>query len=321
MQSYNLNYLGRIHESKNSNLKYLTPIDPVKSIVEKEFVYKCPLCGKEEYVVVGKIPINVIIDYWVNNYDFNPIADVYRNEVLEKRYCENCGLYFYNYHLPDFEQMYHELSTRISYYPSFRQEYGIATEIIEYLKPNSLLEIGAGEGSFLERVEHIVPITLGSEYNLQALDVCARKGLNMSSSDISKLEKESFDVICHFEVLEHVYNNSQFMEQTLRLLKKGGKLIIGTPDPEGILSIIGRFQLNLPPHHQFDFSKKTFDYLEKKYNLKIREYQKAELDYHHYVRYVKVLTGKELSSVDMVGFYKTQEKYTGTSHVVVFEKL
>ena len=111
------------------------------------------------------------------------------------------------------------------------------------------------------------------------------------------------------------------MKQTLRLLKKGGKLIICTPNPEGILSIIGRFQLNLPPHHQFDFSKKSFDYLAKQYNLKIYDYKKVELDYHHYARYVKVLTGKDLPSVDMVGFYKTQEKYTGTSHVVVFEKL
>ena len=320
MKSYNKNYLGRIHENKNQELKYMTPLDEVKDIKELEEVDVCPMCGKKHYVVVGNIPINVIIDYWVNSYGFNPIADIYRNKILEKRCCSNCGLYFYNYHLSDCERMYKELTLRSSYYPSFRQEYGIATEFIEDSKPKSLIEIGSGNGAFLKRIENIIPQVTGSEYNKEAFMICKNQGLDMKDEDIS-LIKEKFDVVCHFEVLEHVFNTHEFMEKTLNLLDKGGKLIIGTPDPEGISSVIGRFQLNLPPHHQFDFSRKTFDWLANKYNLNIVFYQKTELDYHHYARYVKVLTGKDLTNIDMPGFYETKKIYSGTSHVVVFEKL
>lgn len=319
MKAYNMNYLGRIHENKNQELKYLPPLSDVERIVEKETINCCPLCGEKKYIVVGKIPINVIIDNWVNSYGINPISNIYKNSILEKRYCTNCGLYFYNYHLPDFEKMYNELSTKVSYYPSYRPEYGIATECIENIKPNSLLEIGCGDGSFLERINGLVENTIGSEYNIEAQKICKDKGLTVICEDLSTI-KQKFDVICHFEVFEHVFDTCKFLDKTLGLLKKGGKLIIGTPDPEGINSIIGRFALNLPPHHQFDFSLKCFKWIAKKYNLKILNYRKTELGYHHYARYVKILTGKELEAIDILGFYETQKKYSGQSHVVVFEK-
>lgn len=321
MKAYNLNFLGRIHENKNIDYKYISPMNAIKGIKEKDEINSCPMCGDNHYIVVGNFQIKSIIDMWVNNYGFNPIADIYKDEILEKRYCSNCGLFFYNYHLPDTKEMYNELSNKISYYPEFRPEYGIATEIIEELKPESLLEIGCGNGSFLKRIEHLIPNVLGSEYNPDALNICKSKGLNVSEQKIYEMKEESFDVICHFEVLEHVFDTFEFMNQSLKLLKKGGKLIIGTPDPEGISSIIGRFQLNLPPHHQFDFSKKSLEWLASKFGLKVYQYQKTELDYHHYARYVKVLTGKELLAPDMVGFYNTKDLYSGTSHVIVFEKV
>lgn len=320
MKLYNKNFLGEKWETKQIGKKYLKPLDYVKKITKKELVCQCPLCGKNEYVVIGKFPIDMIIEYWVNNYRFNPIADVYRGEVLEKRYCENCGLYYYNYHLPDSEQMYNELSNRSNYYPLFREEYGVATEIIENLRPKSLLEIGAGNGGFLERIQHIVPKAVGSEYNPHAVKICQNKGLNMITKNIADI-KEKFDVVCNFEVLEHVFDTHKFLQQSVKLLKKGGKLIIGTPDPEGIGAITSKYQLNLPPHHQYDFSKKAFDWIAENFGLKVYDYQKLELTYRHYAKYIKILTGKELDKPDLPGFYETQKRYTGHTHVVVFEKI
>lgn len=319
MQSYNKYFLDNIFDAEKSNLKYLPPLKYLKNTQVQEH-FSCPLCNKTKYVVVGKIDVDLLISYWVEKFGFNPIADVYRHKMLEKRYCENCGLYYYNYHFPDSDEMYDLISERSNYYPNFREEFGMATEIIEKSKPKSLLEIGCGDGSFLQRIQHIVPNAVGSEYNPHAVKLCQEKGLDVVGTKIENL-KTQFDIVCNFEVLEHVYDSLNFLKQSLKLLKTGGKLIIGTPDPEGVNAYIARYQLNLPPHHHHDFSKKCFDWLCKKLNLKIVHYQKSELDYRHYASYVREITGKELGQPDMSGFYETQKRITGEFHFVVFEKL
>ena len=205
------------------------------------------------------------------------------------------------------------------YYPTFRSEYGVATEILQELKPQTLLEIGCGNGAFLDRIQHMIPMVMGSEYNTAAAEECQQRGLNVRTEDISTINIP-IDVVCHFEVLEHVFDTKKLMHDTLWLLNPGGKLIIGTPDPDGILSVNGTGILHLPPHHQFDFSKQTFEWLAEKYNLNLVDYRKTELTYHHYANYVKNLTGMPLTQPDMIGFYETQKKYTNHSHVVVFEK-
>lgn len=319
MQSYNKYFLGNKFKEAENNLKYLPPLKYLKNCKLEEH-FACPLCKKSKYLTIGNIDVDLLISYWVERYGFNPIADDYKHKVLEKRYCENCGLYFYNYHFPDSDEMYNLMSEKSNYYPNFRQVFGIATEIIEKFKPKSLLEIGCGDGSFLQRIQHLVPNAVGSEYNPHAIKLCQEKGLNVVDTKIENL-KTQFDVVCSFEVLEHVYDSLNFLKQNLKLLKTDGKLIIGTPDPEGVNAYIAKFQCNLPPHHHHDFSKKCFEWLAKKLNLKIVYYQKTELDYRHYASYVKEITGKELSQPDISGFYEAQKRLTGASHLVVFEKL
>ena len=320
MKSYNENYLVFIFPDENAGANYVPPLAYMHSIAHPHEITHCPLCGDGHYVVVGQFQIDALIDQWVARYEFNPIADVYRGKILEKRRCRECGLCFYNYHLPDSDELYERLSATGKYYPSFRSEYGIVTEIIEKSGAAALLEIGCGNGAFLERIRHIVPVVMGSEYNTAAAQECAQRGLDVVTEDITKISR-AFDVICHFEVLEHVFDTKKLMHDTLRLLEHGGRLIIGTPDPDGILSVNGNGCLNLPPHHQFDFSQQTFEYLANMYSLKIVDYQKTELTYRHYAGYVQNLTGMPLATPDMSGFYETQKKYTGHSHVVVFEKI
>lgn len=115
-------------------------------------------------------------------------------------------------------------------------------------------------------------------------------------------------------------NNDTFMQNCINLLNKNGKIIFGTPDPEGILSVNGNGWLNLPPHHQFDFSYQTFEYLAKKYKLKIIAYKKSELEYRQYARYVENITGLKQDVPDMCGYYETKKQFSGHSHFVMFEK-
>jgi len=276
-------------------------------------INRCPLCNEKEFTVDKTIKFNDLINKWITKRGFNPIDDIYKNDILERRKCENCDLRYYNYYLPDSEELYRNLENINGYYPQFRSTFRLAYDIIKRIKPQTLLEVGSGNGAFLEYVQDIVPEVTGNEYNKDAAEKCKERGLKILTHNLDDIT-ETFDVICHHEVLEHIFDTEKFLQQTLVLLNKGGKLIIGTPDPEGIISITGTNELFFPPHHQFDFSKKTFDWLAGKYGLKIYDYVKTELGQMQYQKYIAI-------TKDNISYDECRKKFTGHSHVVVFEKI
>jgi SAM-dependent methyltransferase len=263
-------------------------------------------------MVVDNIDINKLCRAWIEQWKFNPIPKKYNGQTMQRRNCENCGIYYFSFYLPDSGKMYDKMNKDGKYYPQVRSTYQVAFDIIAKLNAKSLLEIGSGNGSFLKMAKEIVPNAVGNEYNTTAAAECRSMGLNVTSDDISKINQK-FDVVCHHEVFEHVFETEKFLLNNIRLLNDGGKLIICCPDPEGINRINGKGELHYPPHHQFDFSKKTFDYIAKKFGLKIYSYQKTELQPKEYRKYL-TRTGQDVS------FEQCKKQFTGHSHVVVFEK-
>src|SRR5690606_22887486 len=95
----------------------------------------------------------------------------------------------------------------------------------------------------------------------------------------------SFDVICSFQVLEHVYEVNDFINNQLRILKKGGRLIVGAPNNNPYLFIHDKYHtLNLPPHHAGLWNKKSLTSLEKVFNLEVEEvfYEPFSISYHDF---------------------------------------
>ena len=114
---------------------------------------------------------------------------------------------------------------------------------------------------------------MGLEFNKLALDEAKSRGLVVENCDIteySKKNKNKYDVVCFFQVLEHVFNVEEFLKSSLDCLKKGGKLIIGVPNNNPYLFIHDRMHaLNLPPHHAGLWDRKSLRNLEKYFNIKI----------------------------------------------------
>ncbi len=301
---------------QTDNQTILPPLTEIADIPLQP-VHECPICTQRNSVVNGNFLVNDLIRAWQQKVGFNPIADVYQNKILEKRKCLNCGLGFYNYHLSDCQSLYQRIEAAMpTYYPTFRPEYAVAYGAIEQIRPQSVLEIGAGRGYFLNLIKNNA---YANETNPTAVKLCRQNGIFVYDCKLSDI-KESFDFICAFELFEHIWNCKDFFEQCLAHLSARGQLLLATPNPDGILQMVGNGIFNLPPHHQFDFSYQTFQYLADLYGLKIVHYEESELSYRHYEKYVKQLTERNFMTSDIVGYELAKKRYKGASHTVIFSR-
>jgi len=100
------------------------------------------------------------------------------------------------------------------------------------LKPHSnLLEIGCGRCDFLLAFSENNFNCIGVDKEIISLE---NNNVKLYKVDIKKdklpFADETFDVVYHKSVIEHFYSPDNLMQESLRVLKKGGKLIVLTPD-------------------------------------------------------------------------------------------
>jgi len=95
------------------------------------------------------------------------------------------------------------------------------------------LEIGCGSGVFRQQFESFFKIPLdGFETNREAL-LQSSKGLGeLNYYDITERRpefKEKYDIVFLMDVLEHIDDDSSFLEDSLYYLKPGGHIILNVP--------------------------------------------------------------------------------------------
>ena len=167
------------------------------------------------------------------------------------------------------------------YYPAVRWEHNLMISKIECDK--KVLEIGCGEGAFLKMmfqkgIKNIEAI----ELNEKAAAALSNAGYKVNVETIeaySLNNKKKYDVVCFFQVLEHIYDVKSFLDASLLVLKSGGKMIIAVPNNNPYLYKHDiNHTLNLPPHHAGLWNEKAFKNLEKFYPIKLKQFYVRPLD-------------------------------------------
>jgi 2-polyprenyl-3-methyl-5-hydroxy-6-metoxy-1,4-benzoquinol methylase len=88
------------------------------------------------------------------------------------------------------------------------------------------------------------------ELNEKAIQTGRAKGLDVHADtiqDFARTHQNAFDVVCYFQVLEHITDVQSFVQASVDALKPGGKLIICVPNNEGFLKYDKHNLLNQPP--------------------------------------------------------------------------
>jgi SAM-dependent methyltransferase len=158
-----------------------------------------------------------------------------------------------------------------------------------------LLDYGCGTGHFLAGAKKAGWQVAGLEPNdLARQDAAGRVGQPIQEpSALGTLAPGSFDVVTLWHVLEHVHTLNETLEQLIRVLKPGGKLLIAVPNVESLDA-----QHYGPdwaaydvPRHLYHFSPATMRELLGRHGLAVRQTLPLALDAY----YVSMLSEKHRS--------------------------
>jgi 2-polyprenyl-3-methyl-5-hydroxy-6-metoxy-1,4-benzoquinol methylase len=143
----------------------------------------------------------------------------------------------------------------------------------------SLLDIGAGTGDFLTVAKKDDWKITGIEPSDRAKSIAKNKGVAFVEST-NELEKESFDVITMWHVLEHVPDLDTQIKELKRLLKPTGTLLIAVPNFKSFdAKYYGKFWAAYDvPIHFWHFSKTAIQLLFDKEEMKLEKVLPMKFD-------------------------------------------
>jgi len=132
-----------------------------------------------------------------------------------------------------------------------------------FSKKKRLLEIGCSSGMFLYHVKKYVGEIVGIDYDIASAKYASKKcRCKVYTEDIENtdIKKNSFDIICVFQVLEHIKNPEDFLKKIKKYLKPNGIIAIEVPNLHDSLVYV----YDLPYHRQFFFHSAHLWYFTEK---------------------------------------------------------
>ncbi len=257
---------------------------------------QCILCGSDH--IKNLESINTV--QLARLYKKRARVDVRRffsENVIDYCECQDCGLKFYWPQAVGDGKFYDELQHYKGYYLEEKAEF---IEASKYVSQNDdVLEIGSGEGMFTNFIR--CKSYTGLEFSDNAISIAKEKGISIlkqSIEDHAAQYPEEYDVVCYFQVLEHVPNPGKFIKDSLQCLKTGGKLMIAVPSEDSFISEAVNFYLNMPPHHSSRWTDHTLKKIAELNQLKVITIFHEPLHIIHRKFYRKTKIYKLLSSAN-----------------------
>jgi 2-polyprenyl-3-methyl-5-hydroxy-6-metoxy-1,4-benzoquinol methylase len=184
-----------------------------------------------------------VVRCWCGSASLSSAGESFE-EIAHYQYCEDCGclilkdvlakedigeLYgprYYREHqiaigLPDFAKRYEtDADDRIP----------VWIEILKrFCKKGRVLEIGSSHGRFLKELSALGYDVVGLDLDPGICNWAREKtNCNIRCTTVDKIKDEEFDVVFAGDVLEHLYDPKEFVQQVMEVLRPGGMALFQT---------------------------------------------------------------------------------------------
>jgi SAM-dependent methyltransferase len=223
-----------------------------------ESLNSCPMCGSRNLDPRFKVRL-------ITGDPLHAYAIELGLSVATIVACRGCSFLFKNTRPSSayLDKLYSELS--VEYLEStgednqeFREDFRVARRLLQttFPKGGSILDVGCASGSFLE--------SLGQNWDRYGVELFhlaversrARPGLDIHEGTIKSagFAGGAFDVVCSFDVIEHLHNPLEIFDEARRVLKPGGLLLLGTGDSDALTARLAGSRwtyLCIPEHISF----------------------------------------------------------------------
>ena len=255
-----------------------------------EIVNNCPVCGCSHSQAAEKELVDLISSAPTTGWQIN-ICKICKSGFLFKRpmgaYIQD-AYHGYHTHTVNKNDTLGGRSRRLQnylrdqYYDYRNGDGGIPTLLVYYLSlvlypvalyfeaksrhifqlgnKGSLLDVGCGNGEFLEFARKYGWNAKGVDFDSEAVSTACSRGLDVLHGGIDAVgNNEQFDLITLSHVIEHVYEPAELLNTCMSLLRDGGVLWLETPNIESIgYRLYGADWRGLePPRHLAIFNRSS----------------------------------------------------------------
>ncbi len=245
-------------------------------------VESCPLCDDSSSTLVRRIEV--------------PAANHIGH--FELRRCRTCDLVHVSPRLCDEEltELYDEdfyfstggtlgtlTSSIVELIQSRRRE-----RVERYVSPGRLLDIGSGDGRFVQHMARHGWAATGIDFSTAALE-CSRRFHSGARFFHGALEDHNFperslDLVTLWQVLEHIGEPLELLERCHILLRPGGMIVAGVPNIDGLSSrLTGSRWWGLDvPRHQIHYTPATLRRMLEAAGFRVIHIRHRSLQYDPY---------------------------------------
>ncbi|PDS23140.1 class I SAM-dependent methyltransferase [Flavobacterium branchiophilum] len=246
-----------------------------------------PLTKNSEAVFERRIKTKQLISDYYKSFNID-VSDYFTNlDYISIYKCINTGYrFYYPFNLSGDSKFYEHFQKFDWYYMPWKWEHEISKNYIN--DGDKLLEVGCGQGAFLKKINELYSLdkSIGLELNESSKNDYGKfQVLNERIEDYSVNNKDSFDVVCSYQVLEHIADVNSFIASKIACLKPKGKMIISVPNNDSYLKN-DDFNLNMPPHHMGLWTENSLKNLCNIFPLKLIKVHLEELQEYHIHTYL-----------------------------------
>lgn len=248
----------------------------------------CPVCGAQQArILYGVTSAQAAQHFILREQDVERhdllaahIASLWGQPFAEVVTCAKCEFCF-SHPFAAGDARFYELAYPTAGYPGWRWEFTVTLKELRLqgLTNFRLLEVGAGKGSFLRALTpQFTPKenVLATEFSPGGRDAIQAYGVRCLAQDVRTLDVETarglFDVICLFQVLEHLDRLPELFNSLYRLGTPSSQLILAVPNGKRTeFNELHDALLDMPPNHIGRWNKLAFQSLER-YGWKLKKH-------------------------------------------------